>query len=789
MTQTDNAPAPEFQAADRGAQEDLGWFRGLLAKYQNSLSVARASLLWVLLRRQKRTVKWLFAVVIVYSFGLFNILNLTRGMVDNGIVDQTAPLWPYVRYIAFWALWSMVFGFIQQQLAERLSYQIEFDLRVWLYTHIQSAELRRLDAVANGQLVTRSLTDVALVETLLRIFPTLVGFTPLLLAAGVIVIIISPIMGVLTLIALPLNLSLLLRFRLRLRALSWAELNERAEVTGAIDEPVRGIRVVKAFGREEKERARVADVTERAYKFSMSRARLLAGYDVILKMTPILVQAGLLAVGTWMLANGRLSAGTFLIAFQLGTGFNQFASALDDLANAWQYLRGGQDRLAEMLALSARPVTDGRMMPLPSTGFELRDVEVTYGDRRFLHGLELHVRSGELVVVNGPPGSGKSTLAGIASGLMEPDSGAAVLDGVALHDLDPTELRRTIRVVSEEPLLLATSLRDNLLLGAYGEIDDAQLLDALLTAGADEVITEMDGGLDGQIGDRGLTVSGGQRQRISLARALVARPRVLILDDALSAVNPALEIEIMRRVRAYLPDTSILYITRRTGLVALADRTVTLAAPTSAPPNTDPGSGTIPGVGARRFAGRDRRGRSRLADVRGVARRRSHDGARSRRAYRHGGRGRRRHRAAPGHLRVGRDRSGAGEVGWFARRQPREARHPRRARRRRQPSDLLVAGAAVPAGDVHRTRPRGDRRTRPDRAEPRLRLRHRIRHQRRYQDRVRERHRPRHHRRPGRRVLDALPDLRATIQPERGLSAPPTSVLPLEQARRELLRP
>ena len=109
--------------------------------------------------------------------------------------------------------------------------------------------------------------------------------------------------------------------------MSWAELNERAEVTSAIDEPVRGIRVVKAFGREDKERARVADVTERAFKFSMSRARLLAGYDLFLKVTPILVQAGLLAVGAWMLASGRLTAGTFLLAFQLGTGLNTFASA------------------------------------------------------------------------------------------------------------------------------------------------------------------------------------------------------------------------------------------------------------------------------------------------------------------------------------------------------------------------------------------------------------------------------------------------------------------------------
>ena len=164
---------------------------------------------------------------------------------------------------------------------------------------------------------------------------------------------------------------------------------------------------------------------------------------------------------------------------------------------------------------------------------------------------------------------------------MLPDVGEARLDGLPLQDLDPAALRRAIRVVSEEPLLLAASLRDNLLLGAWGEIDDDELVRALRTAGADEVIDEMEGGLDGSIGDRGLTVSGGQRQRIALARALVARPRVLVLDDALSAVNPSLEIEIMARVRRYLPETSIVYITRRVGLLDLADRTYEIDLPTT----------------------------------------------------------------------------------------------------------------------------------------------------------------------------------------------------------------
>ena len=441
MTQADTH-APEFQAADRGPQEDLGWFRTLLRKYTNSFSVARSSLFWALLRRQKRVLKWFFFVQVIYTVGLLQVANLTRGMVDNGIVNQTAPLWDYVRYITFWALWALVFSFTQQQLADKLAYQIEFDMRVWLYTHIQSAELRRLDTVATGQLVTRSLTDIQLVDTLLRVFPTLIGYAPILLSVAIIVTIISPAMGIISLLAVPINVWLVNRFRTRLRALSWAELNERAEVTSAIDEPVRGIRVVKAFRREDQERERVDDVTERAFRFSMTRTRLLAGYDIYLKMMPLLVQAGLLAIGAYLMSTGHLTIGTFLLAFQIGSGLNQFSSAFGDIASAWQYLRSAQDRLAEMLALSARPVTDGRMIPLPSTGLELRGVQVTYGNRRFLHGIDLQVAPRELVVVSGPPGSGKTTLAGIASGLIRPDQGLASLDGVALDDLDPASFAR-----------------------------------------------------------------------------------------------------------------------------------------------------------------------------------------------------------------------------------------------------------------------------------------------------------------------------------------------------------
>ena len=189
MTTTEMPPdapeslPPEDPTVDTETDEPKGRIGRLLVRYRRGLSTARSSLFWACLARHKRTLKWLMAMLLVNGVGLLMVANLTRGMVDNAIVDQTAPLWPYVTHIAFWAVWSLVFRFITLQLGDKLSYSIEFDLRVWLYTHIQSAELRQLDQVASGQLVTRSITDLQLVEYFLRIFPTLVGYSPLLLAS------------------------------------------------------------------------------------------------------------------------------------------------------------------------------------------------------------------------------------------------------------------------------------------------------------------------------------------------------------------------------------------------------------------------------------------------------------------------------------------------------------------------------------------------------------------------------------------------------------------------------
>lgn len=553
--------------------------RTLPDRVHNVISAARGSLLWALLRRQRRWVNTMLMLFVAVMITSIIVASLTAEMIDRGIVDQTVPLGPYVPLIIWWATASLVIAFAMAQVTSRVTYQVEFDLRVWLYTRIQAAENLTLNKMAAGQVVTRSLTDLELVERILGIVPTLIGVVPLLIGLTVFLAILSPPMAFLAAVSLPINLWVLSRFRRRLWALSWADLNERAEVMAAIDEPVRGIRVVKAFGREAHERTLVAAVALRAYRFAMTRIRLLARYDILIKFIPYVFNAAVLAVGAGLVSNGRLSLGVFLIAFQLSQLMNLVATSLSDIASAWQYLRSAQTRLLDVLGLGARIPTEGAALPEQSSGLEIEAVDFTMVDTRVLDGFDVSVMAGELVVVTGPPSSGRSTLAAIAAGLLPVDAGVVRLDGVDLRDLDGTALRQVVRIVSEESVIFAASLRENLEMGASQHVTDAELLRALAIAGATELIDAIPGGLDGVIGDRGLTLSGGQRQRLALARALVSPPRVLILDDALAAVNPSLEVTILARIGEELPNTAVLCMTRRTALDDVAHRVVRLPDP------------------------------------------------------------------------------------------------------------------------------------------------------------------------------------------------------------------
>ena len=562
--------------------------RQRLGELYTAFRVLQRSIVWQLLARQKR---WLIALFVSgVTAGTFVILNVLtiRDLVDDALIDKTEPLQGFVDALFFFAFCIFAAGLVVRQVGARMGYQLEYDLRLWLYERLHGADPRVLDRMSTGQIVTRALTDLGLLEAIILVLPGVgLGVIALLALSGFLLVT-NPLMAVVAMAAIPVNYAIIMRVRERLWGLSWLVLNRRAEVTTSIDEPVRGMRVVKAFGREEHERARVADRAKKAFAASVNRVRVVARYDLILLAMPAILNAALLFIGGRQISSGELSVGDMLIFFALAAVFTGFAASFDEILSGWTFAGTGAGRIFELITATPAPTTDEDDGPGPNGagGLSYHDVTLEIGGVRVVAGIELSVRPGELTVVTGPPGSGKSVLASLALGGQPLTSGHITIGGIDVNAMSPRRVRGLVRVLPEDPFLFGRSVRENLTVGLDGgeTVSDDELWQALGVAAADGFVRQLDGGLDAVLGDRGLTLSGGQRQRLALARSIVRPTRVMILDDALSAVNPSLEAQIVQRLRRHCPDAAILAVSRRTALVEQADGLVTLPQPNGAPP-------------------------------------------------------------------------------------------------------------------------------------------------------------------------------------------------------------
>ena len=490
---------------------------------------ASASFLWRLLAEQRRWL-WAMLVLAVLSFSVSILVALAiKDAVDKAIIEQIVPLQQYTDALAFLALMGLVVGLPLRQVVARIGYHIEYQLRLWVYERILAMHPTVLDVMASGQAMTRAMTDLSILELATAIVPPLAVALVILLGIAAVLVDQDPLLGVIALLSLPLNWWLVMRIRKPLFGLSWSILNRRAEVTTAIDEAVRGARVVKAFAREDDERRRVAAAARSAYAAAMNRIRLTAKYELILRAAPVVIDALLIALGARRVIDGSFTIGELLLFLIFSGVFTGLARSFEQIVSVWQLARSGARRIYELLEMApAAP-------PLPAPPAPGQPVVVSGA------GFHLQVEPGELVVVNGalPPG-------GIG--------GPGVL------------------VVEGEPFLFGATVAENLRI-ADPTATDERLHAVLAMASVDDVVANL-GGLDGHVGDRGLTLSGGQRQRVALARALVRPPRALVLHDALAAVNPSLELRIIRQIRTLEPNVAIVVVASRPLVAAEADRTV-----------------------------------------------------------------------------------------------------------------------------------------------------------------------------------------------------------------------
>ncbi|MFI8995327.1 ABC transporter ATP-binding protein [Streptomyces sp. NPDC053542] len=503
-------------------------------------------------------------------------------IIDDVIVKHERSLAPWATLLIVAALAVYVLTYIRRFYGGRLALDVQHDLRTRMYRSITRLDGRRQDELSTGQVVGRGTSDLQLVQSLLFMVPMMLGNVLLFVISLVIMLVLSPLLTVVALAVAPALWWIAKRSRLRLFPATWYAQGQAAAVAGVVDGAVSGVRVVKGFGQEDQETGKLREVSRRLFAGRLRTVRLNARYTPALQAVPALGQVAMLALGGWMATRGQVSLGTF-VAFS--TYLAQLVGPVRMLAmmlTVGQQARAGVERVFELI--DTEPVIEERpdAVELPADApatVEFDHVTFGYGDEQGAHPVltdfSLRIEPGETVAVVGTSGSGKSTVSLLLPRFYDVSAGRVLVGGRDVRDLTADSLRGAIGLVPETSFLFSDSIRNNI---AYGAPDatDEQIRAAARAAQADGFISALPDGYDTEVGEQGLSLSGGQRQRVALARAILTDPRVLVLDDATSAVDARVEHEIHEALRGVMAGRTTLLIAHRASTLALADRVAVL---------------------------------------------------------------------------------------------------------------------------------------------------------------------------------------------------------------------
>jgi ATP-binding cassette subfamily B protein len=499
-----------------------------------------------------------------------------RAIVDDVIVAHRVPLAPLILVLSVAAVIDFGAVFVRRWAAGKLSLHIQDDLRGDMFASLVRLDGRGQDRLETGQVIGKAGSDLSAVQALLEELPANAGNAVQFLLSVVVMATISPTLTVVALVVGPL-MWLVSRFTYRLiPPVSRRVQQQTGALADVLNSAIAGVRIVKGFAQEQREQSKMEQIALRMFGSRLDLIRLRAWLGSLIGTVSALGQVGVLGVGGWLAVRGDITVGTFLafstyLALLMGP-----ARTLASLIPMVQQTMPSVERIFELI--DARPTMtepdDTSALPDGPLDLELDDVCFGY-DEPLLTGLSLRVEAGRTIALLGASGSGKSTIAALAERFYDVRGGAIRLGGHDVRTLRSDALRSAVGLVHQDAFLFQDTIRANLAHGRPGASRD-EIEAAAHAAEIHDFVTGLPDGYDTQIGEGGLTLSGGQRQRLALARTLLGDPRVLVLDDATSAVDARTELAIHDNLRTLLPGRATLLIAHRPASLALADRIAVL---------------------------------------------------------------------------------------------------------------------------------------------------------------------------------------------------------------------